>query len=125
MAVGAQIEIVRRDSYEVEDYLDIEERVNVDFDFAVMANPQLQLFLVLSLDALPAVLEISVFRVLFKLADEREIGDPFIAAKCFSVEASKFWVAATNPTSRCDTIGFILEFLRSQLIEILEEASLQ
>lgn len=106
-------------------HLNVEKRVNVDFDFAVMSHPKLKSLLVLSLDALPVVLELSIFCVSFKFSNEREIGDPVITAKCFRVQASEFWVAASNPTSRCDTIRFILEFLRAKFIEVLEETSLQ
>jgi hypothetical protein len=30
-------------------------------------------------------------------------------------------IAASNPSSGCDTVGFVLEFLGSKFIEILEE----
>lgn len=66
-------------------YLNVEKRVNVDFDFAVMSHPELKSLLILSLDALPVVLELSIFRVPFQFSNEREIGDPVITAKCFGV----------------------------------------
>jgi len=42
-------------------YLNIEERVNIDINAAILLNPPHEFFLVLTLDTLPFVLESFVF----------------------------------------------------------------
>ena len=34
-------------------------------------------------------------------------------------------IAASNPSSGCDTVGFVLELLRSKFIEVLEKVGSQ
>ena len=95
----------------------IKDRIRIDFDTIVLLDIFCQTDLILLFDLQKFLLCFRIGCIFCQILDLRKTCDPvFSDMLCYPV--CKQWISMCKETSLCDTVGFIVKFLRKQFIEI-------
>lgn len=106
--------------------LDIEHRITGDFETGSFLDPCSKFGFVLLLDGNEFLLEGFIASIWFELVKVVKGGDPLInATKGITDKIRELWVAAMDPSSWGNTVGLVLNFTWVEVIEFLENGSLQ
>ena len=103
--------------------LDVEEGIDIEADAAFFFDEIGQALLVGALDFAPFLVESLVVGKGLELAHLRQVGDPVLADALIQGLAEQ-GVAPAQPATLGDAIGLVVEFLRPQFVEVVEQALL-
>jgi hypothetical protein len=106
-------------------YLDIEQCFRVDFDAGSLHDVLCQTDLVGIFDFLPFLLEGFIIEEVLELIQFSQISQEIIASKLRRDQFAEPGIGLVQPPSRCDTIGYVGELIRTvDLDKVLENGGL-
>ena len=107
-------------------YLHIKHGVGIELDTTVFKNQLSQAFFVGLFNIKPFLMEVLIIwtGAFFQIMNMAQVSHPFIT-DVFSDQPGHLWICTGYPAPRCDTIGFVIEFIRPQFIEVFKQTTAQ
>ena len=100
--------------------LNIKERIWVHFDAVVLPNVLCQFLLVVLLNLTPCFAKLCILNECFKLLEVLQLLNP-VVANLLGDELGELRITLQQPAAWSDPVGFVIEFLGPQLVEIPQD----